>query len=36
MFFYNKKMDAMSFNNDLNWFERAISEIIASKTSENA
>lgn len=34
-FFYNKKMDAMSFNNDLNWFERAISEIIASKTSEN-
>ena len=30
MFFYNKEHNAMTFHNDLKWFERAISEITAS------
>ena len=30
MFFYNKERDAMTFNNDLKWFERAISEVISN------
>lgn len=33
-FFYNKKMDAMTFNNDLNWFERALSEILKNKDDQ--
>ena len=30
-FYYNKEMNTMSFNNDLNWFERSISEILKNK-----
>ena len=30
MFFYNKEHDAMTFHNDLKWFERAISEVISN------
>jgi len=30
-FYNNEEMNAMSFNNDLNWFERALSEILKNR-----